>query len=123
MKVDSNKNLTSDKFSGAKVEAILNHCNCFDAAKISYTKNDNIIYKRKPFDREKWINDRYQNATKDKRVHITYSTIDKVTFCIDLTSSYKLYVAKCRPTDIFNPITGIAVVYAKYLGEEIPKEI
>ena len=62
---------------------------------------------------------RYDN---DKRAHGRILD-SKTSFVYDIINPIKNGVAVCKDGDEFNVKTGIAVAYAKYLGEPIPKEI
>ena len=97
--------------------------------KSRYTEGD-LVFDRerdiKPkFDRQKWIGDMYKRFMYDERVNSTRLMETKSISIIvyNTQNPNKNGIAICKDGDIFNSETGIAVAYAKYLGETVPKEI
>lgn len=70
-----------------------------------------------------WAWSAHQEVTRNcDRFFITATTMHsvKMTVCVDLETG-KSGVARCHPEDIFNPIIGRAIAYARCRGYEIPK--
>ena len=76
---------------------------------------------KKPFNKEEWVHVRYLKYRNDNRV----SSICRgnTTFVINETQPWKYGWSRRKEGDKDNARVAIAVAYARYLGEEIPKEI
>ena len=91
-----------------------------------YVKGD-LVFDRerdiKPkFDCQRWIDDMFNRYTNDKNVQWR-SLTEKTIIVYNTQNPNKNGFAVCKDGDIFDLEIGIAVAYAKYLGEPIPKEI
>jgi len=94
--------------------------------KLKYTQGV-LVFDRerdiKPkFDRQKWIDDMFNRYTNDKNVQWR-SLTEKTIIVYNTQTPNKNGFAVCKDGDIFDLEIGIAVAYAKYLGEAVPKEI
>ena len=74
-----------------------------------------------PFDEKKWVAEWYKKYLNDNKVIGIYLGRFNVTAIIDRYG--KTGISKCRKTDSYNPQKGVAIAYARYCGEEIPKEL
>lgn len=68
---------------------------------------------------EQWVKKTYGDFQNDKQA-IAYSGCSGVVIVYD-TTDVKSAIAKCRPEDVFDCKTGIAIAYARLKGIEIPK--
>lgn len=66
-----------------------------------------------------WVKKTYGDFQNDKQA-IAYSGCSGVVIVYD-TTAVKSAIAKCYPQDTFDYDTGIAIVYARLKGIEIPK--
>ena len=74
------------------------------------------------FDCQKWIDDMFNKYMNDKNVK-QRSLTEKTIIVYNTQNPNKNGVAICKDGDVFDLEIGIAVAYAKYLGETVPKEI
>lgn len=68
---------------------------------------------------EQWVKKTYGDFQNDKQA-IAYSGCSGVVIVYD-TTDVKSAIVKCRPEDVFDCKTGIAIAYARLKGIEIPK--
>lgn len=68
---------------------------------------------------EQWVKKIYSDFQKDKQA-IAYFGSHSCVIVYD-TATVKSAIAKCRPEDVFDCKTGIAIAYARLKGFEIPK--
>ena len=76
---------------------------------------------RKPFNKEEWINVKYQEYRNNNRV--SSFCRGNTTFIVNETQPWKYGWSRRKADDKYNSRVALAVAYARYLGEEIPKEI
>ena len=76
---------------------------------------------RKPFNKEEWINVKYREYRNNSQVSSFYR--GNTTYIINETQPWKYGWSRRKAGDKDNSRIAIAVAYARYLGEEIPKEI
>ena len=80
-----------------------------------------IAIVKKPFDKEEWINNKYREYRNNNQV--SSFCRGNTTFIINETQPWKYGWSRKKSSDKDNARVAIAVAYARYLGEEIPKEI
>lgn len=57
------------------------------------------------------------------KIHTDYSNLIYGTVTIINTRSGRMGFSKCNPKDVFDPVIGVAIAWARYCGETIPDEI
>lgn len=110
-----------DGYYPAIQKMIYEDYNNYDVEKIQHEKTGTILKIKKPFNKEEWVKERYygyQNAPK-----IVSRTVGSTTYVLNPDEPWKYGWSKRKPTDKDNAQVAIAVAYARYLGEKIPKEI
>lgn len=86
-------------------------------------KNGKFYLRTPIFDREEWINKMYLAWLEDDNACDDAWRDKTIGILVYKNGKFKLGQSTCSATDAFNRKTGIAVAYARAIGEPIPKEI
>ena len=57
------------------------------------------------------------------KIHTDYSNLIYGTVTIINTRSGRMGFSKCNPKDVFDPVIGVAIAWARYCGETVPDEM
>lgn len=67
-----------------------------------------------------WVFNWYEKATADPNMKFVTCN-NKITIACDINTG-ECVSARCKPAEEFDNVIGIGVAYARFCGEEIPKE-
>ena len=94
----------------------------YDVIQIKSTHaKEMVAIVKKPFNKEEWVGVKYREYRNNN--HVSSFCRGNTTFIINETQPWKYGWSRRKAGDKDNARVAIAVAYARYLGEEIPKEI